>query len=87
MSDFADPFHSFMKSYFLMLKLFKLDCLSDDLPAVLGQDDPFFGCPPLHLSKGFQGNRGSVKSSVKPDTKGFFTYSQAETNSGLYPKK
>lgn len=70
-----------------MLKLFKLDCLSEDLPAVLGQDDLLFGCPSLHLSKGFQGNRGSVKSSVSTGTKGFFTYSQAETNSGLYPKK
>lgn len=86
MSDFADSFHSSMKSYFLMLKLFKLDCLSEDLPAVLGQDDLLFGCPPLHLSKGFQGNRGSVKSSVSLSTKGFFTYSQAETNSGLYLK-
>lgn len=87
MSDFVDSFHSSMKSYFLMLTLFKLDCLSEDLPAVVGQDDLLFGCPPFHLSKGFQGNRGSVKSSVSPGTKRFFTYSQAETNSGLYPKK
>lgn len=87
MSDFADSFHSTMKRYFLMLKLFELDRLSEDLPAVLGQDDLLFGCPPLHLSKGFQGNRGRVKSSVSLYTKGFFTYSQAETNSGLYPKK
>lgn len=70
-----------------MAKLFKLDCVCEDLPAVLGQDDFLFGCPPLHLSKGFQGNRGSVKSFVSLGTKWFFTYSQAETNSGLYPKK
>lgn len=67
--------------------LFRLDGLSEDLPAVLGQDDLHFGCPSLHLPKGFQGNRGSAKSSVSAGTKGFFTFSQAETNSGLYPKK
>lgn len=70
-----------------MVKLFKLDCLSEDLPAILGQDDLLFGCPSLHLSKGFQGNTGRIKSSVRTGTKGVFTYSQAETNSGLYPKK
>lgn len=69
-----------------MVKLFKLDCLSEDLPAVLGQDDLPVGCPSLHLSEGFQGNRGGVKSSVSTGTKGVFTYSQAETNLGLYPK-
>lgn len=70
-----------------MLKLFKSDSLSEDLPANLGQHDLLLGCPLLHLSKGFQGNRGSAKSSVSRGTKEFFTYSQTETNSGLYPKK
>lgn len=69
------------------MKLFKLDYFGEDLPAVVFQNDLLVGCPPLHLSKGFQGNRGSAKSSVSAGTKGVFTYSQAETNSGLYPKK
>lgn len=70
-----------------MVKLYKLDCLSEHLPVVLGQDDLLFGFPAFHLSKGFQGNRGSVKSSVSRGTKGFFTKWKAETNSGLYPTK
>lgn len=78
MSEFVDSLHSSMKSYFLMVMLFKLDSLSEDLPAILRQDDLLFGCPLLHLSKGFQGNTGSVKSSVSPSTKGFFTNSQAD---------
>lgn len=57
-----------------MVKLLKLDGLIEDLPAILGQDDLHFGCPFFHLSKGFQGNRGSLKYPVSSDTKGFFTY-------------
>ena len=52
----------------------------------LGQDDPLVGCPAFHLSKGFQGNRGSAKPSVSRGTKAFFTYSTAETNSGALSK-
>lgn len=68
LSDFAAFFHFPI----FVLTLFKLDCLRADLPAVLGQDDLLFGCPSFHLSKGFQGNRGGVKSSVSTDTKVFF---------------
>lgn len=31
--------------------MFSLYCLSEDLPAVLGQDDLGLGCPLLHLAK------------------------------------
>lgn len=51
LSKFAASFLCFMKSYFLCLKMFRLDCLSEDLPAVLGQDDLGLGCPLLHLAK------------------------------------
>lgn len=70
-----------------MVKLFKLEGLCEDLPANLGQRDLLFGCPLLHLSKGFQGNGGNAESSISQGTKEFFTYSQTETNSRLYPKK
>lgn len=51
LSEFVASFLSFMKSYFLCLKMFRLDCLSEDLPAVLGQDDLGLGCPLLHIVK------------------------------------
>lgn len=57
-----------------MVNLLKLDGLIEDLPAIVGQDDLYFGCPFFHLSKGFQGNRGSSRYPVSSDTKGFFTY-------------
>lgn len=51
LSKFVASFLSFMKSYFLCLKMFRLNCLSEDLPAVLGQDDLGLGCPLLRIVK------------------------------------
>lgn len=71
-TGYTDSFHSYRRVIFLRLKLFQLERLIEDLPAVLGQDDCLFGCPSLHLSKGFHGNRSGVKSSDRPGTKGLF---------------
>lgn len=54
MLDLLSPF---VPHYLLIVKPLKLHGFSVDLPAILGQDDLHFGCPPLHLLKGFPGEQ------------------------------
>lgn len=69
-----------------MVKLFELDCLREDLPVVVGQDDLLFGCPPLHLSKGFQGNRGSVSPLSAKAQRGFSHIQRQRQIQGFIPR-